>query len=851
VNNAGRTVSVLFSLLLSLVICCAASAENGADGWLRYARITSPAVIHSYDKLPSHIVVLGATFIDHIAGAELQRGLTSMLGRNFVVTHGDRQLTNASDAIIVGSVRSLQTSSVVLQFGKPPQPEAFTLGARMEGRTHPFLIIGGDGRGEIYGAFRLLELVGTQQPLPASPITESPSSPIRWVNQWDNLNGTIERGYAGRSIFFDNGHVRSDLTRVYAYGRLLSSVGLNGVTINNVNSDLRTLEPGMIIEFARIADQLRPWGVKISLSIDLSSPMVVGHLATFDPLNPQVAAWWQAKVDEIYRVIPDFGGFVIKADSEGRVGPSRYGRTPAEAANTVARALQPHGGIVLYRGFVYNNHLDWNNLKADRARAGYDNFHALDGKFNSNVVIQIKNGPIDFQVREPVSPLFAALQHTSQAVELQITQEYTGQQRHMVFLVPMWKTSLHTDLRAQNRSTPLKEIVEGKSFHQPLGGFVGVANVGLDINWLHHPMAMANLYGFGKLAWNPNLTTQQIIDSWTRLTWGNNPKVVSVIDNLQTNSWHTYEQYTGNLGMGTLTNILGYHYGPGIESAERNGWGQWFRADNKGIGMDRTVATGTGYIGQYPPELAKTYENLASCPDDLLLFMHHVPYTYALHDGKTVVQHVYDAHYQGAATAQTYAPRWQALHGLIDQERYQLVLKLFTYQAGHAIVWRDAVTKWFQHISRIPDQQGRVGNYPNRIEAENMSAAGYTSVDVHPWETASNSKAVVCNQTTSCTLTAILDKPAGTYSITVQYFDYWSGKSHFTLQVNGRSLGHWVADDTLPPAMPDLHPDGETSTRITLPNIRLKPGDTLTLIGAPDGTEPAPVDYIEITSTHP
>ncbi len=248
------------------------------------------------------------------------------------------------------------------------------------------------------------------------------------------------------------------------------------------------------------------------------------------------------------------------------------------------------------------------------------------------MVIQIKHGPIDFQVREPVSPLFAALRHTNQAIELQITQEYTGQQRHMVFLVPMWKVALDTDMRAENRSTPVSEIVEGKSFHQPLGGFVGVANVGLDANWLHHPMAMANLYGFGKLAWNPDLTTDEIVDSWTRLTFGNDPKVVYIVKGLQVDSWRVYEQYTGPLGMGTLTNILGIHYGPGIESAERNGWGQWFRADSKGIGMDRTVATGTGYIGQYPPQLAKIYESLDTCPDSLLLFMHHVPYDHMLQE---------------------------------------------------------------------------------------------------------------------------------------------------------------------------------------------------------------------------
>jgi alpha-glucuronidase len=573
---------------------------------------------------------------------------------------------------------------------------------------------------------------------------------------------------------------------------------------------------------------------------------VVGHLPTFDPLNPAVTAWWRVKVDEIYKSIPDFGGFVIKADSEGRVGPSKYGRTPAQAANTVARALKTHGGVVLYRGFVYNNHLDWRDPKADRARAGYDNFHDLDGKFDRNVVIQIKHGPIDFQVREPVSPLFAALRHTNQAIELQITQEYTGQQRHMVFLVPMWKVALDTDMRAENRFTPVSEIVEGKSFHQPLGGFVGVANVGLDANWLHHPMAMANLYGFGKLAWNPDLTTEEIVDSWTRLTFGNDPKVVYIVNGLQVDSWRVYEQYTGPLGMGTLTNILGIHYGPGIESAERNGWGPWFRADSKGIGMDRTVATGTGYIGQYPPQLAKIYESVDTCPDSLLLFMHHVGYDHMLQEGKTVVQHIYDAHYDGAATAGTYPRRWRNLRGLIDDQRYYQTLALFEYEAGHAVVWRDAVTAWFQHISGIPDKLGRVGIYPDRIEAESMQSDGYSTVDVTPWETASAGKAVICNRSAPCTLTTRPGRRAGVYSIAVQYFDLQPGSAQYELLLNGKSLVHWVADATLPPAAVDPHLDGSTSTRFTVSDVHLRPGDTVTLRGTPNQGEPAPLDYIEI-----
>jgi alpha-glucuronidase len=713
-----------------------------------------------------------------------------------------------------------------------------------------WVVEGGSETGELYGVFRLLAWIAAGKALPDQAVVEEPRNKIRWVNQWDNLDGSIERGYAGRSIFFDGGHVRGDLTRAAEYARLLASVGINGVTVNNVNSDLRTLTPEMIAEFARIADVFRPWGVRLSLSVDLSSPQVVGGLKTFDPLDPAVQRWWRGSVNAIYARIPDFAGFVVKADSEGRAGPSQYGRTPAEAANVLARALEPHGGIVMYRGFVYNHHLDWHDLKADRARAGYDNFHELDGKFDRNVVVQIKHGPIDFQVREPVSPLFAALRHTSQAIELQVTQEYTGQQRHMVYLVPMWKTALDTDMRVPDASgraqhTPVKEIVEGRSFHQPLGGFVGVANVGLDDNWMHHPMALANLYGFGRLAWDPDLTSEQIVEEWTRQSFGNDPEVVGTIDRLQLESWKAYEDYTGPLGVGTLTDIIGVHFGPGIESAERNGWGQWIRADHQGIGMDRTVATGTGYIGQYPPELAAEYESLKTCPDALMLFMHHVPYTYRLHSGKTVIQHVYDSHYEGAAIAATYAPGWMRLEGKVDPAEYAMVLKLFTFQAGHAIVWRDAVNDWFHAMSGIDDARGRVGHHPGRIEAEAMTSDGYEAVDIKPWETASGGKAVVCPRAEGCSLSTTV-KEDGRYRIAVQYFDLRTGASHFELLVNGKTVGSWVADDVLPPAVVRRELDGQTSTRFTTPEVELHRGDTLTLQGRPDGGEAAPVDYLEL-----
>ncbi len=824
---------VLGTLLLNGVW---SQAETGAEGWLRYAPIEDKAL---YSALPGRVVSLDNSAVVQSAENELVRGVDGMLAQSVHVENG----VPADSAFVLGTVTEVRAQFPRWKPAAQLRPEGFAL-ARVHERGHTYWVIAGaDARGVLYGTFRMLEEIAEQHELSSLPAAESPSAPVRWVNQWDNLSGSIERGYAGRSIFFDQGAVRGDLTRAGEYARLLASVGINGCAVNNVNADLKMMTPDMIRQVAHIADAFRPWGVRLAMSVDLSSPQKVGGLSTFDPLDPQVIAWWKKSVDELYAQIPDFAGFVVKADSEGRAGPSQYGRTPVDAANVLARALKPHGGVLLYRAFVYNHHLDWRDMKADRARAAYDIFHPLDGKFDDNVIVQIKYGPIDFQVREPVSPLFAGLQKTNEAIELQITQEYTGQQRHLVFLVPMWKTSLDFDLRADNRHTPVKEIVEGKAFGRPLGGYAGVANVGLDTNWLGHPMAMANLYGFGRLAWNPDTTAQTIADDWTRLTFGNNATVVSTIDAMLLSSWKTYEDYTGPLGLGTLTDILRSHYGPGIVSAERNGWGQWIRADHDGVGMDRTVATGTGYIGQYPPQVASMYESLATCPDELLLFMHHVAYTYKLHSGKTVIQHIYDSHYEGAAGAAKFVTEWEGLKGLVDDERYDKVLALQKYQAGHADVWRDAVNQWFYKMSGVADAQGRVGHDPDRVEAEEMQLAGYAPEEAAPWETASGGKGIVCKGLEVCTATTTFSRAAGTYDIAVQYFDYRHGESTYSLYLNSKLLKEWIADNSLP----GDQMNGDTSTRITVHGVALKPGDTLKIEGHPDDGEPAPVDYVEIT----
>jgi alpha-glucuronidase len=698
--------------ILALASMRIATAETGAEGWLRYSQVKDNAA-----SLPTCVAVIGDSAVVRTAGNQLVRALEGAPGN--LVSTGE---IPSADAFVLSTGRDIRPLfPELLLEARVPSTDGFLLKTIRRNGHKYWLIIGGSDRGVLYGMFSLLSRIAQQQDVQTLDDSQSPSAPIRWVSQWDNLDGSIERGYAGRSIFFDGGQVRGDLTRVGDYARLLASVGINGCAINNVNADPRILSADFLPQLVRIADAFRPWGVKLAVSVDVSSPVAVGGLKTFDPLDPDVAAWWKKTTDTIYERIPDFGGFVVKADSEGRSGPSQYGRTAADAANVIARALAPHHGVLLYRAFVYNHHLDWRDMKADRARAAYDYFHPLDEKFAANVVIQIKYGPIDFQVREPASPLFGAMPFSDQAIELQVTQEYTGQQRQLVFLAPMWKEILDFDMGVvSGKATPVKKIVSDFLWRplatdapieiHPLGGFNAVVNVGLDENWLAHPLAMANLYAYGRLAWNPDLSAAQTANEWTRLTFGNNPQVVETISKMLLSSWHIYESYTGPLGAGTLTDILGDHYGPGIESSEHNGWGQWHRADEHGIGMDRTIATGTGYIGQYSPEVQKQYETLAACPDELLLFMHHVPYTYVLHSGKTVIQHIYDSHYDGAEQAAGLVTRWETLRGQIDDERYNDVLARLQYQAGYAIVWRDTVVNWFFSESGISDAKGRIGH---------------------------------------------------------------------------------------------------------------------------------------------
>jgi alpha-glucuronidase len=839
-RRAHSTWTAVAVSALVLAAITPAWAETGHDAWLRYA-VLPEAVRARFASVPRTVTLLGDSLVLKTARDEIVRGLGSLLATPIQTAAA----LPRTPTIVLGTIERVRPAVPGAAIPTELAADGFWLGTTTTRGPRQIIVAGRNERGVLYGALALLQRIARGEDISQLNERQEPAAPLRWVNHWDNLDGTIERGYAGRSIFFENGRVLDDLTRVSDYGRLLASVGINGATINNVNANALAITDGFIPQLARVADVLRPWGIALSVSIDFSSPRRIGGLDTFDPLDARVAAFWKDRVDALYRAIPDLGGFVLKADSEGRLGPSAYNRTHADAANFIAKALAPHHGVIFYRGFVYNHLMDWRDVKNDRARAAYDNFKALDGAFDANVVLQIKHGPIDFQVREPASPLFGALRSTNQAVELQITQEYLGQQRHVCFLAPMWKSVLDFDLQATSTSpgTPVRDLVAGRTFNRPLGGFVGVSNVGRDTNWLSHDLAMANLYGFGRLAWNPTISAQEIAADWTKLTFGLDPQVVDTVTSILLDSWPAYERYSGPLGAGTLTDIIGVHYGPGIESSERNGWGQWHRANGTGIGMDRTVATGTGFTSQYLPLVAATYESLASTPDELLLFFHHVPYTYVLHSGKTVIQQIYDAHYQGAQDAAGFVDRWRRLERLIDRERYAAVLARLEYQAGHAIVWRDAINNWFLWISGIPDATGRAGRFPGRMEAESMTLDRYSNTAVVPWETASAGQATTCAAGGSCSARYRYQGAAGAFDIAVQYFDENDGTSRFTLAVGDEPLDSWVADAQFGSA----NANGHTATRRIVRSVRLSPGDEIRVQVTPDGAESGALDYVEVT----
>lgn len=677
--------------------------QKSYSGWLQYERFEDTAIVHEYQKWCGNIHILGNSLVIDSAKKELQAGISSMLG----VQPGIKNEAMKSAGIYLGTKDTIDPA-VDVDFTQL-NDDGYVIKCLTVDQQSRVYLIGKKDVGALYAAFHLLRLMQNREDLRERTIVENPKNKMRMINHWDNMDGSIERGYAGKSIFYNDNSLTLDIDRITDYARLIASVGINGISINNVNvhkveTNLITKE--LLPDVSKIADILRAYGIKTFLSINYASPMEIGNLSTADPLDPHVQEWWKRKAEEIYQYIPDLGGFLVKADSEHRPGPFTYNRTHADGANMLARSIEPFGGVVLWRCFVYNCLQDWRDRKTDRARAAYDHFKPLDGQFLPNVILQIKNGPMDFQVREGVSPLFGAMEHTNQMLEFQITQEYTGQQRHLCYLVPQWKEILDFDTYAKGQGSTVKRIVDGSLFDYQHAGITAVSNIGNDYNWTGHTLAQANLYGFGRLTWNPDLSSETITEEWIGQTFGHDELVLNQVSKMLLTSWSTYEKYTSPLGVGWMVNPE-HHYGPNVDGYEYSVWGTYHFADLNGIGVDRTVKTGTGYTSQYFKENMDVYESLETCPDELLLFFHHVPYTHKLHSGETVIQHIYNTHFEGVEDAEVLLENWSQLKNRIDEERFVDILSRLEEQVTHSKEWRDIINTYFYRKSGIKDEKNR------------------------------------------------------------------------------------------------------------------------------------------------
>ncbi|EGP5707831.1 alpha-glucuronidase [Enterococcus faecium] len=604
--------------------------------------------------------------------------------------------------------RYVEETNVELYFKKATDVLLGDEGFEISHEHNQTVVYANTSKGWLYGFFELYKQLVRSNAIPTN-VRSIPDQSIRMLNHWDNFDGTIERGYAGESIFFSNNQFRQDHETLREYARLLASIGMNAVSINNVNVRGKAkwlITAPYLGEIKQIADTFAAYGIRTFLSINFGTPISVGGLETADPLAEEVITFWQRTADTIYRIIPEFGGFVVKADSEGEPGPFLYGRDHNDGANMLARALQPYGGLVIWRCFVYDCSQDWRDRSIDRAKAAYDHFLELDGTFEENVLLQIKNGPIDFQVREPVNPLFGALKQTNHMLEFQVTQEYTGQQKHICCLLPMWKAVLDFDTKRPLEHSKVKEILSEQSPNPKNSGVAAVVNVGMDDNWTGHKLAQANLFGYGRLIWNNELSTEDIITEWIELTFDLDDSAHHLLKEILVTSYQTYENYTAPLGIGFMVRP-NHHYGPDVDGYEYDRWGTYHFADRNGIGVNRTAKDGTGYTMQYADYWYEIYENLATCPDELVLFFHHLPYEHILQSGKTVIQHIYDTHFEGYEKVNSYIADWASLRGQIDEVSYRNVAERLQEQECSARDWKDQINTYFYRKSGIPDAYGR------------------------------------------------------------------------------------------------------------------------------------------------
>lgn len=689
-------MKILLTVLLLSFCSGIAHADNGYELWLRYDKIKNSLLLSKYRPFANSVQIKGESPVLKSARQELIRGLEGLLGIKF-----DASGITKNGTLIAGTpsssadVSSFFSSEEIEQLGQ----EGFIIrSAYFHDKKVTFIAAKKDA-GVLYGVFQFLRLLQTHQSLENLAIRSVPKVQLRLLNHWDNLNRTVERGYAGFSIW--NWHKLPGYIdqRYIDYARANASIGINGTVVTNVNANSLVLTGDYLLKVKALADVFRPYGIKIYLTARFSSPIEIGNLKTADPLDAGVQHWWKNKADEIYSYVPDFGGFLVKANSEGQPGPQDYKRTHAEGANMLADAMAPHNGIVIWRAFVYSH-----DAPGDRFKQAYEEFKPLDETFRNNVLLQVKNGPIDFQPREPFSPLFGAMPHTPLMMEFQLTQEYLGQGTNLVYEAPLFSEVLEADTYAKGKGSTVARVINGSLDDHKLTGMSGVANIGNDINWTGHLFGQANWYAYGRIAWDDDLNSSAIAEEWIRQTFNNNKNFVDTVVHIMLASREAVVNYMTPLG---LHHIMGYghHYGPApwYDKAPRADWNPVYfhRADSIGIGFDRTE-NGSDALAQYQPEVRKLFANITTCPEQYLLWFHHVPWSYTLQSGRNLWEEMCFKYNEGVDTVRWMQQAWNGLKGQVDDERFRHVQMLLGMQEKEAVWWRNACLLYFQTFSKMP-----------------------------------------------------------------------------------------------------------------------------------------------------
>lgn len=674
-------------------------AEDGYRLWMRYDALPVQKR-NEYLSSIRQIVFQGNSEILGAAKQELNTGLKGLLSASVTYTNALK-----SGTLIIGTPKSsplvarLNLNQKLSVLGE----EGFLILTTGTSNNKHTIIAANTDQGILYGVFNFLQLLQTHKNISNLNISSAPKLKLRVLNHWDNLDRTVERGYAGFSLW--NWHKLPDYLdpRYTDYARANASIGINGTVLTNVNANALFLTEEYLLKSKALAAVFRPYGIKVYFTARFSAPIEIGGLSTADPLDPKVQQWWKNKADEIYKHIPDFGGFLVKANSEGQPGPQNYGRNHADGANMLADAVASHGGVVMWRAFVYDN-----KVPDDRSKQAYNEFTPLDGTFRKNVLVQVKNGPIDFQPREPFHPLFGKMPKTPLMMEFQITQEYLGFSTHLVYLGSLFKECLKSDTYATGKGSTVAKVLDGSIDNHSLSGMAGVANIGNDRNWTGHIFGQANWFAFGKLAWNHELTEEQIADDWIRMTFSNDPASINPLKNMMLSSREAAVNYMTPLG---LHHLMGYshHFGPGpwVANKERADWTAvyYHKADSAGIGFNRTK-TGSNAISQYFPETQKQFEDLNTISEKDLLWFHHVSWAHKMKSGKTLWDELCHKYYEGVDSVQSMRKTWEGQKEKIDPERFIQVQTLLKMQEKEATVWRNSCVLYFQTFSKMPIPEG-------------------------------------------------------------------------------------------------------------------------------------------------